>query len=124
MKISLKPGPSGTDTELLQAQRHLTVAFLLNVLVNVLSIYVPMPGMVLWGLYYFSFVTSLYLIAALFVAGWRVGFGAVATVIAIALGFFFPILALAVVVTMEVALWNHLHKWGYTGVPGLMRKRA
>lgn len=112
MKFTLPLSTASTE-QLWKAHVYLLSAFLLNIAVNILSLYGELPGSVSYMLSWMAVITSICVVAAMYLAERRCGFGIITAIAMIVIGFFLPIFALALVIGLEIRLMILLKQRGY-----------
>lgn len=123
MNISHTLVSRASDTQLQQAQWHLTVSFLANIAVNIINMHISSaPGILVYLFAYASYCTGLYVVGSIYLSAYRIGFRHLWIVLALLAGFFFPILALILFLAGEVLLYGLLRERGHAGIPFGKRK--
>jgi hypothetical protein len=127
MDISKSPETTASAPLLAQAHRHLTIAFFLNILLNIATYAEEQAAIQIslelsFVLVVASLIASIYMCVALYIAATRLGFGKMLVILSMILTIFIPLLGLILVVSADIRLAKALKAKGWN--VGLLGAKA
>lgn len=112
-----KPKRTPASPELLaQAFRYLAGALILNIALNLLTLWAQSASTIsqlIFVLQIATFITAILALVALYIAARRLGFGKGVTIVAIILALFIPLLNLVLVISAIIRITQHLRASGW-----------